>query len=738
MIHKKRWKGSLSVLLAIALVLPLLTGCGQSQPNTAPTGTSGESTVPAASTDAGTVPGETVPETTAPTEPPATTPADGDPSDVTCQGSYTAENPQSAGDTVVAYVTATWTELVEKEPASTEATESGSGKATEPVIEYEEITVTEEYPLTNSQLQLYYWMEVSAYQHAGHQDAPDFTKPLDTQICQIDDSVNSWQQYFLREALNTWAAARNLTIWGELEGIPVIESYKIREDLHEKHLTDQIPALRLLYGYNQGYTPNALHQAYLDGIPTMLAELAVSEGFSSVDALAQDLAGSGATAEALSDYVSLYNRGYMFLTELGYDIQVTAEEVDSYFTQHESAYAAQGITRDSGKTVDMRHILLRPENAQVAQDGTVTAEEIEWTRLGWKVQQLMKSINATYPYTEGVFATFAANNSLDPGSAMNGGLYENLVKGQMPEELDAWLFDDARQPGDKAIITTALGTHIVYFSRGTEFWYAAAENDLMTQKYQALTAEAIAKYPITIDYSAIRLGTAPRSCDSVTADSLLYADIAHERYPEAPLYLQQDYQGTRYGAYSVVTHGCGITTLAMTASYMSDKQYTVPALCDTYGRYCTEHGSDRTLFVHTPGDLGFYLKEQIFNASKAYEALQQGYVVVGLQHEGYWTRGGHYLLFEQVNENGLVLVRDSNIYNYNKLEGHYVDEHDWKTVPGAAVSFWIYYPKYTRCSQCIRCNDGTSEAAPDALFNSTYRCGDCENALLRRYAYLNN
>lgn len=736
MIHINNWKGKVSAVLALAMVLPLLTGCAQSQdptPSNSVSGmetVSGETFMPEASAEAAVV-----------TEPPATIPADGDPDDVTCQGSYSVEDAQaqSAADTVVAVITATKTEKV-KNPEAAEESETDETLAegeTEPP-EYIEVTTTEEITLTNGQLQVCYWMEVASYQQAGHEISPDFTKPLDTQVCQIDNSVGSWQQYFLREALNTWAAAQALTIWGDLEGIPVEEAYKIREDLHEKHLTDEIPATRLLYGFNQSYQPNALHQAYLDELPALLETLASEYGFSQVDALAGDLAGAGASAEDLNAYAEQLNRGYMFLTELGYDIKVTAEEVEDYFAKHEAEYAAEGITRDSGKYVDMRHILLIPENAEIADDGTVTAAEEDWTRLGWKIKQLKQSIAGTYPYTEGVFATAAANNSQDPGSAMNGGLYENLVKGQLIAELDTWLFDEARASGDTAIITTALGQHLVYFCGSTDIWYAAAEEDLIIQKYQELVTTALEKYPVQIDYSAISLGTAQRSCREVNAGTLLYPDIAHERYPEAPLYLQQDYQGTKYGAYSVVTHGCGITTLAMTATYMSDTQYTVPTLCEMYGRYCTEHGSDRTLFVHTPGDLGFYLKEQVFSAKTAYEALQQGYVVVGLQHEGYWTRGGHYLLFEKLNENGSVVVRDSNIYNYNKLEGHYIDEHDWSTIPGAAVTFWIFYPKYTNCSQCIRCADGAAEAAPAALFNSEYQCGDCDNALLRRNAYLNN
>lgn len=754
-------KGSIAAVLALSMVLPLFTGCslgGHSADN---------STLP---TDA-----------TAPsTQPQPTTPTDGDPENATCLGSYTVSDGDltAAADTVVATVTVTRTETVAQEvapeetsaptqpsvpaestavtetvaetstetttevttEATTEATVEATGETappTEPVVEYVDITVTEEYTLTNRQLQVYYWMEVAKYREAGHETAPDFTQDLATQICGIDASVGSWQQYFLREALDSWASAQALVLWGQEEGIPLEEAYIIREDLHEKHLVN-IPATDLLYGYNgTAYRPNTLHQAYLDNLPALAAELADAYGFASVDALAQDLSGNTATAEDLLSYAELTNRGYMFLTELGYYLEdATAEEVEAYFTQHEGEYAAQGITRSSGKYVDMRHILRIPENATVADDGIVTAEEIEWQRLNWNTQLLLNDIRSSYPYTEGIFATFASNKSMDATSALNGGLYENLVQGQMMPELDSWLFDDSREPGDISIIRTSMGMHIVYFSGSTEIWYAAAEKDLLEETYRQLMDRAKEAYPAQIDYSAIRLSATPRTSTSITPSDLLYADISHERYPEVPLYLQQDYQKTRYGAYSIVSHGCGITTIAMLASYMADEAYTPPVMCEKFGRYCSEHGTDRTLFVKETGDLGFYLKQQVFNSTTAYEALQQGYIVVNLQHEGYWTRGGHYLLLEELTEDGNVVVRDSNIYNYNKLEGHYVDNFEWKYIPGASQTFFIFHPKQTSHPQCDRCADGSAKASP-VLINGDYQCGDCDTALARRNAFLN-
>ena len=99
-------------------------------------------------------------------------------------------------------------------PAETEAPVETEAPAeslpSEPV--YETITVVDEYSLTNRQLQTFYWMEVAAYMQAGHNEAPDLTQSLDTQVCPIDDSVGSWQQYFLQKALNTWATSRALNL----------------------------------------------------------------------------------------------------------------------------------------------------------------------------------------------------------------------------------------------------------------------------------------------------------------------------------------------------------------------------------------------------------------------------------------------------------------------------------------------------------------------------------------------
>lgn len=60
-------------------------------------------------------------------------------------------------------------------------------------------------------------------------------------------------------------------------------------------------------------------------------------------------------------------------------------------------------------------------------------------------------------------ADLANKNSADAGSALDGGLYQKLHKGQLTPVLDDWCFDDARQSGDVDILRSGLGYHIVFF-----------------------------------------------------------------------------------------------------------------------------------------------------------------------------------------------------------------------------------------------------------------------------------
>ncbi len=630
-----------------------------------------------------------------------TVPADGNPGDVTCQGSYTGQ----VNTAVVA--------------------EAGDAE------------------LTNEALQVWYWAQVAQYRQEGHEEAPDFDQPLDTQVCTIDDSVASWQQYFLAQALTAWHKAQALIQTSQAEPLPTEEAYAPVLENHEKYMTD-MPATKVLYGYNSLYTPNSMHQEYLDNLPQTLEALAQEKGYAGLSGMASTAFGTeGAQVEA---YAQDLNLAYMYLTHMSYYIEPAQEELDAYVQAHQADFAQEG------REVDIRHILLVPDDVvettwrpqgqeakvleavEIREDGTVVCSEEAWSICEQEAQALLRSWSSNpkgRKNTTALFAELANDNSEDTGTALDGGAYYGITQGQLIDVLDDWCFDAARQPEDTTILRSEYGVHILYFAQGRDNSAALAQEDYYRQAQQDIARKACEAYPMEVDYSAIVLGEAQAA---VAAGDILYADIAHERFPEVPLYLQQDYGETKYGNFRLRTNGCGITTLAMLASYMSDDELTPPELCARYGSYSHSTGTDGMIFNYEPAAMGFYLREKTYEHREAWDALMEGQIVVSVQQKGYWTRGGHYLVIESATEDKMIQVRDSNIFNYGRLQAHKEDLHGWNTVTSNSFGFWIYEDKITRIPACTRC--GSGDAVTERLLNSDYTCHKCATALLRRNTYL--
>lgn len=592
----------------------------------------------------------------------ATVPADGNPEDVTCKGTYTREGDPAA---VIAQI--------------------GDTK------------------LTNEALAVWYWAAAAQYQASGKTPAPDFDAPLDSQPCEADTTVGSWQQYFLRQALNTWHTAAALN-QQSLE-VPLNLEPEYQPD-PEKYATymDGMPATKFLYGYNRFYSPNTMHQAYLDSLPDTLKALAGEKGFGDTAAMAQD--DFGTTQAALTDMAQLLNRAYMYFTTLTYDL-----------TQPEAAYTE---STDGDYLVNIKHILLKT-------DGKTAEETLAAFRKEAKTR--LQPLTQTEQKSEAAFKDLAHLYSQDEASALDGGGYNRVKKGELPAELDAWCFDPARQSGDTTAITDDDGVHILYFSGRLEEAEVAAADESLAAQEADLLEQARTAYPVEFAYDQIAL---PEGKTAISTSDLLYPDIAHERFPEIPLYLQQDYPGVMFGGFLLRTNGCGITTMAMVASYLSDELLTPPEMCRRYGGYSHRNGTDGMIFVKEPSVMDFYLMEKTYEPTKAWEGLENHHLVVSIQHKGYWTRGGHYIALQEITEDGNVRVRDSNIYNYVRVPAHVNDEHTWASITSAGSGYWIFDYKITRIPGCARCGDQSESS----LVGENFYCRKCAPAVMRRNAYL--
>lgn len=648
-------------LLAAACLLGLLTGgCARGEPETLPPETQAESALP-----------ETV------------VVPDGDPDSILCRESYTASPDEiraAAGNTAA---------------------------------------VMGDAELTVGQLQIRYCLAVSAYRQAGKEPAPDYDSPLDAQRCPLAEGL-SWQHYFLREALEQWQLQQGLLLRSAEPQNVSAEYYAPDEQLHKEQIPEGLPARKYLYESKECYTPNSLHQAWLDGLPQTLEALAKEKGYDSLAALTAAFAGEGAGEEDFLTVAGEINRSYMYFTECSYEI---AGDGQTPF----------GQTGVSGKTVDIRHCLLIPEMDNV-DAGDPDEVEKSWDKCRAKAESLLSGWKSSYLTTysrEGNFARVANENSQDENSRPSGGLYTNLHRGQLIEPLDAWCFDEARQPGDTAVLRSEMGYHILYFRSGTEGGEREAGQTRFLESARELLESFRESNPVSVDYGAVLLDL-PENGVPVCAEAFLYPDVAHERFPEPIIFLQRDFADAPYGPKKLGKVGCGITTMAMLVSYMTDEIHTPAQMAAKHTRYGQTGGTDGTIFYDVPPEYGFFIDQRINDWDVMVEALKEGRVSVSLQNIGYFTKAGHYMLLCRLNEDGTVAIRDSNILNYGRIENYMKDGCTKQQIMGANNLFYIFQKKITAYPDCCRCGGGD----PSGVLTEDYLCGKCTAALARRNGFL--
>ena len=398
-----------------------------------------------------------------------TTPKDGNPDDVSCKGSYTVSDEAliAAKDTVVAKI----------------------GDST----------------LTNGQLQVYYWMNVSDFvNYYGSYVSYfglDLKKPLDQQLYD-EKTGQSWQQFFLQAALDNWKREQALTLDAQ----------------------------------KNGFVLGAEYQEYLDNLETTLKEAAEKEKYESIEAMLKADMGAAADLPTYRYYMDRYYIGNLYYEEAYRKVDVTLEELEEYFKANaESLKSSYGVDKESGNVSGMDYVMFFPEGANAENITTQKFDQAAWDSAKAKAQALMdkwvsegataegfakmiaeankkentsgasagKVLTGLNQYfsaevdvrhvllqpkdktdaaweecrkqaqalldswvaggaTEEAFAKMAKDYTAD-SNGDKGGLYENVTKGQMVTEFDNWIFDNSRQPGDYGLVKTTHGYHIMYF-----------------------------------------------------------------------------------------------------------------------------------------------------------------------------------------------------------------------------------------------------------------------------------
>ena len=145
-------------------------------------------------------------------------------------------------------------------------------------------------------------------------------------------------------------------------------------------------------------------------------------------------------------------------------------------------------------TVKVRHILIE---AEAGEDGTWSDEALAAAKT--RAEEILAEWKSG-DKTEESFAALAEQYSSDSGSNTNGGLYEDVAKGQMVEEFDAFCFG-GRKPGDTAVVYGSngqyAGYHVMYYvGEGEQYSDVIARKALSSEAVESWLAEITPEYKL--------------------------------------------------------------------------------------------------------------------------------------------------------------------------------------------------------------------------------------------------
>ena len=375
------------------------------------------------------------------------------------------------------------TELVDTTEPTTFIPEIGEGifsrtsytAADQELVDQGDVVVAtmEDRTLTVGELQVYYWMNVynflNQYGYYLSYFGLDLALPLDQQQC--PETGGTWQQYFLDMALASWKDYQSLTLAGEAANTPM----------------------------------NADMKEELDNLKTNLEKSLAESEHESLDAMLQADLAPGITFEAYNGYLQVYYMGYSYYSTTADAIEVTDAMIEDYFNRHQEDLAKEEITKEKGKVVDVRHILVSVEGGTTDEAGNTTHTDEEWATCEKDAQAILDQWLAG-DATEESFGQLAAICPDDPGSKETGGLYEGVKTGDMVKEFDAWCFDESRKVGDYGLVTTDYGCHVMYYCGDEALWISRSRDGAKEEKIAEFVTAAAEAYPATIDYDKLMVG----------------------------------------------------------------------------------------------------------------------------------------------------------------------------------------------------------------------------------------
>ena len=290
----------------------------------------------------------------------------------------------------------------------------------------------------------------------------DTTKALDEQLDM--NGTATWQQFFLDASL---------------------QAFQQVAALYDEAMAN-------------GYELDESVQASVDTLEENLNSIAVQNGYADAEHYLDDFFGAPASLETYREYLRVNQIASGYANSLADSLTFTDQELSDYYDANaETIQSNYGIEKIDKNMVNVRHILIQPEDTESDESWAEAEAEAQRIYDEWKAGEA----------TEESFADLATEYSQDPGSQTTGGLYEDVYPGQMVTEFNDWCFADGRAVGDSGIVKTSYGYHIMFFSGEGEgvYWKTAVDTLMRNEKVTEMLAEITARYPLTTDASQIAI-----------------------------------------------------------------------------------------------------------------------------------------------------------------------------------------------------------------------------------------
>jgi hypothetical protein len=214
-----------------------------------------------------------------------------------------------------------------------------------------------------------------------------------------------------------------------------------------------------------GTALSAENQSAIDSFYTSLSSSAATYSMTADDYL-KSMYGENMTQDVFKPIITRYLLANQYMSDLESGYTFTDEELNAYHEENPGSYTDEDLPV-------VRHILfLAPKGVSGYTDATDT-----------EIADAKAKADAALAKVTSVDTMISVGDAaLADGSAVEATQY-TVAKGQMVTEFENWCFDAARKAGDKAVVQTEYGFHVMYYVGTEKDWKADAVSALTDTKY---------------------------------------------------------------------------------------------------------------------------------------------------------------------------------------------------------------------------------------------------------------